>query len=222
MILITETGSQSSWSGGLARPYLCIETKRKAMKNKASLLLNIALILPFLLWIPVRPHTLKSFKMSIAGTSSLHKWESNASVATVKSDIVINEAGLEAINSLYLEIDANSIKSSKGSIMDKKTWEALKTDQYPKITYQVTKIESIIPAGGEYDIKALGNLSIAGVKQAISMNVKGKILSNGSLSIKGSKALKMTDFKIDPPTAIMGTLKTGNDITVSFDLVLGE
>ena len=192
------------------------------MKNKASLILTTALILPFLLWIPVRPQTLKSFKMTVAGTSSLHKWESSVGVATVKSDIVINEGGLEAINSLYLEVDANSIKSTKGSVMDKKTWEALKTTQYPKITYQLTKIESINPAAGEYDIKALGNLSIAGVKVPISMNVKGKILSNGSLSFKGSKALKMTDFKIDPPTALMGTLKTGNDITVSFDIVLGE
>lgn len=192
------------------------------MKNKASLILTTALILPFLLWIPVRPHTLKSFKMSIAGTSSLHKWESSVGVATIKSDILINEAGLEAINSLYLEVDGKSIKSTKGSVMDKKTWEALKTDQYPKITYQLSKIESITPAGGDYDIKALGNLTIAGVKQAISMNIKGKILGNGSLSIKGSKALKMTDFKIDPPTALMGTLKTGNDITISFDLVLGE
>lgn len=192
------------------------------MKNKASLILTTALVLPFLLWMPVRPHTLKSFKMSIAGTSSLHKWESSAGTATVKSDIVINEAGLEAINSLYLEVDGKSIKSTKGSVMDKKTWEALKTDQYPKITYQLSKIESITPAGGDYDIKALGNLTIAGVKQTISMTVKGKILSNGSLSIKGSKALKMTDFKIDPPTALMGTLKTGNDITISFDIVLGE
>lgn len=192
------------------------------MKNKASLILTTALVLPFLLWIPVRPHTLKSFKMSIAGTSSLHKWESSVGIATVKSDIVINEAGLEAINNLYLEVDGKSIKSTKGSVMDKKTWEALKTDQHPKITYQLSKIESITPAGGDYDIKALGNLTIAGVKQAISMTVKGKILSNGSLSIKGSKALKMTDFKIDPPTALMGTLKTGNDITISFDIVLGE
>lgn len=193
------------------------------MKNKASLILTTALVLPLLLWIPVRPHTLKSFKMSIAGTSSLHKWESSVNTATIKSDVVINEAGLEAINSLVLEVDAKSIKSTKGAMMDNKTWDALKTDQYPKITYQLSRIESITPAGsGEYDIKALGNLSIAGVKQAISMTVKGKILGNGSLSIKGSKALKMTDFKIDPPTALMGTLKTGNDITISFDIVLGE
>lgn len=192
------------------------------MKNKASLILTTALVLPLILWLPVRPHTLKSFKMSIAGTSSLHKWESSVGAATVKSDIVINEGGLEAINSLYLEIDANSIKSTKGSVMDKKTWEALKTSQYPKITYQLSKIESITPVGGEYDIKALGNLTIAGVKQAISMTVRGKIAGNGNLSIKGSKALKMTDFKIDPPTALMGTLKTGNDITFSFDILLGE
>lgn len=160
--------------------------------------------------------------MSIAGTSSLHKWESGVNTVSIKSDVVINEAGLQSINSLYLEVDANSIKSTKGSMMDKKTWEALKTDQFPKITYQLTKVESITPLTGEFDVKALGNLTIAGVKLPISMNVKAKVLGNGNLSFRGSKSLKMTDFKIDPPTALMGTLKTGNEVTINFDIVLGE
>ena len=29
---------------------------------------------------------------------------------------------------------------------------------------------------------------------------------------------KMSDFEIKAPTALMGTLKTGNDVTVSFDV----
>ena len=192
------------------------------MKNKASLILTTALIFPFLLLISPSTHTLKSFKMSIAGTSTLHKWESSVNTATIKSDIVINEGGLVAINSLYLEVDATSIKSTHGNMMDKKTWEALKSQQFPKITYQLTKIESITPNGAEYDLKALGNLSIAGVKQAIEMNVKGKVLAGGNLSFRGDKKLKMSDFKIDAPTALMGTIKTGNDITIAFDIVLGQ
>jgi polyisoprenoid-binding protein YceI len=192
------------------------------MRNNTTFFFILAGVIPFFLGVSPRPHTLKSFKMSIAGTSSLHKWESSVGAASVKSDILLNETGLEAINSLYFEVEAKSIKSTKGAVMDKKTWEALKTDQHPKISFQLTKIESISSVGGEYDIKALGNLSIAGVKQAIGMTVKAKVLSNGHLSIKGAKALKMTDYKIDPPTALMGTLKTGNDITINFEIVLGE
>ena len=193
------------------------------MKNKASLILTTALIFPLLLWMTPSSQTLKSFKMSVSGTSTLHNWESGVSALSVKSDINISEGGLEAINSLSVEVDVKSIKSEHGSMMDKKTWESLKATQYPKITYQLTKVESITPGGtGEYDIKAIGNLTIAGVKLPIDMNVKGKILNGGNLSFKGAKKVKMSDFKMEAPTALMGTIKTGNEITVTFDIVLGN
>jgi polyisoprenoid-binding protein YceI len=193
------------------------------MKNKASLILTTALIFPLLLWMTLSSQTLKSFKMSVSGTSTLHNWESGVSALSVKSDINISEGGLEAINSLTVEVDAKSIKSEHGAMMDKKTWESLKATQYPKITYQLTKVESITPSGaGEYDIKAIGNLTIAGVKLPIDMNVKGKILNGGNLSFKGAKKVKMSDFKMEAPTALMGTIKTGNEITVTFDIVLGN
>ncbi|MBK9491866.1 MAG: YceI family protein [Haliscomenobacter sp.] len=98
---------------------------------------------------------------------------------------------------MSVEVDATSIKAPKGAMMDKKTWEALKTTQFPKITYQLTRIESITPNGAEYDIKALGILTIAGVKLPIDMNVKGKLLNGGNLSFKGDKKLKMSDFKME-------------------------
>lgn len=193
------------------------------MKNKASLILTTALIFPLLLWMTPSSQTLKSFKMSVSGTSTLHNWESGVTALSVKSDINISEGGLEAINSLSVEVDVKSIKSEHGSMMDKKTWESLKATQYPKISYQLTKVESITPGGaGEYDIKALGSLTIAGVKLPIDMNVKGKILNGGNLSFKGAKKIKMSDFKMEAPTALMGTIKTGNEITITFDIVLGN
>jgi hypothetical protein len=30
----------------------------------------------------------------------------------------------------------------------------------------------------------------------------------------------MTDFNVDPPTAMMGALTVGNDVTVNFDVTL--
>jgi hypothetical protein len=32
--------------------------------------------------------------------------------------------------------------------------------------------------------------------------------------------MKMTSFKVDPPTAMWGVIKSGDDITVNFTLVL--
>jgi hypothetical protein len=63
-------------------------------------------------------------------------------------------------------------------------------------------------------------MTIAGAKRTVSMNVDARVLSDGSLNVKGSKDLKMTDFNVSPPTAMMGALTTGNDVTVHFDITL--
>ena len=36
--------------------------------------------------------------------------------------------------------------------------------------------------------------------------------------VKGEVPLKMSDFGIDPPTAMMGTLKTGNEVVIKYNL----
>jgi hypothetical protein len=46
------------------------------------------------------------------------------------------------------------------------------------------------------------------------------MISGNRIQIKGSKKVKMTDFNISPPTAMLGTLKTGDEVTISFTLVM--
>ena len=123
------------------------------MKNNTRILLTTALVLPLMFWMTPVSQTTKSFKMTIAGTSTLHKWESSVVTGNVKSDILVNEAGLVAINSLSVEVEAGQVKSTHGAGMDKKTWESLKTKQFPKITYLLTKIESITRNGAAQNPK---------------------------------------------------------------------
>jgi len=43
---------------------------------------------------------------------------------------------------------------------------------------------------------------------------------NGELWVTGSLDLLMTDFGIEPPTAMLGTIKTDAKVTVRFETVL--
>ena len=160
--------------------------------------------------------------LSIAGTSNVHDWKSDATKVEAKGDIQLEATTLKSIKNLKVEVAVGGIKSTKGSMMDKKTWTALKKDEYPTITYVLTKVNSLIKSGDSYDIKTTGNLTIAGETRSIELTVKGKVASDGSLVFEGSKKLKMTDFKIDPPTALMGTMKTGDEITISFNVKLAK
>lgn len=160
--------------------------------------------------------------LSIAGTSNVHEWKSDATKVEAEGDIQLEASTLKSIKSLKVEIAVGGIKSSKGSIMDKKTWSSLKKDTHPTITYVLTKVNSLTKSGESYDIKTTGNLTIAGETRSIEIMVKGKVLGDGSILFEGSKKLKMTDFKIDPPTALMGTMKTGDEVTIAFNVKLAK
>ena len=153
----------------------------------------------------------------IKGTSNLHNWE--MVVEKVKGNMYadVRNNKIVSINSLTLDVNANSITSGK-SIMDNKTYKALKSDLYPVIQFTLSEISDIKTGNKGQLIKARGILSVAGIKKNIPVTVTGSLKDDGSMSFTGSKSLKMSDFKIEPPTAIFGTLKTGDLVNIEFDV----
>ena len=111
-----------------------------------------------------------------------------------------------------------SIKRTKGSIMDRKTYDALKADKFANISFKLSSA-TINRSGNSYDINAKGDLSIAGTTRRTDIYVKGTA-EGDNITVKGSKWLKMTDFGVNPPTALMGTLTTGNDVEIVFQITM--
>ncbi|MGI8893418.1 MAG: hypothetical protein ACR2GN_08150, partial [Bacteroidia bacterium] len=50
---------------------------------------------------------------------------------------------------------------------------------------------------------------------------KGQI-KNGQIIFEGTLPVKMTNHKIDPPTAMLGVVKSGDDTTVSFNVAFAK
>ncbi len=163
-------------------------------------------------------YSIESDDIRIKGTSNLHDWEMVVEKVRGNMDANVKGSEIVSINSLTLSVDANSISSGK-SIMDSKTYKALKTDLYPVIQFTLSEISEIKNGGKQQLITARGILSVAGVRKNIPVKATGILRNDGSLSFSGSKTLKMTDFNIEPPTAVLGTLKTGDTINIEFDVL---
>jgi len=103
--------------------------------------------------------------------------------------------------------------------MDNKTYEAFDHEKNPAIVFTLNTKKINVSAS---TLEAEGTLLMAGVTKPISLTLTYKVLPNGALQIIGSKKLTMTDFKMEPPKAMMGTIKVGNDVTVNFDLTLNS
>jgi polyisoprenoid-binding protein YceI len=161
----------------------------------------------------------KSYQLKVSGTSSLHEWESTAEKLDAKGSFVVTNNTLTDIKEVIVRIPVTAIKSTKGKMMDNKTYEAFKHEKNPNIVFTLTG-KTINTAS--QSINVTGNLTMAGVTKSIDMNVKYKLLPGGELQVTGSKKLVMTQFKMDPPTAMMGTIKVGDEVTVTFDVVLSQ
>jgi len=48
------------------------------------------------------------------------------------------------------------------------------------------------------------------------MKAKVNMQGKSKLIFEGSQPISMSDYGISAPTALFGTLKTGNDITINF------
>jgi hypothetical protein len=53
------------------------------------------------------------------------------------------------------------------------------------------------------------------------LDVAATRMPDGSVKATGVVPILMTDYGIQPPTAIFGRLKTGNEVKVNFELSVG-
>ena len=155
----------------------------------------------------------------VLGTSSLHDWEIKAE--EIAGTLISNNAQTGEIGQLNIEIGSESLKSGKSG-MDRNTYKALKTNTHKKIVFRSTALtETSSSGGGKFKVKVLGDLSVAGVKKSIPLDLDLEV-TDTTVKLSGEKKIKMTDFKIDPPKALLGTVTTGDDITIRFNILLNK
>jgi polyisoprenoid-binding protein YceI len=157
------------------------------------------------------------YKVTINGTSNLHNWNETVENVTGESSISWSTDGSFNLGTLNIKMAVRSIRSEMGAIMNSNTYKALKADNNPEIIFTLTvPVESIKPGSTSNTVSAKGNLTIAGVTKLIVIQVKVTAPDHNKLYFEGSQSIKMTDYGIDPPTALFGTLKTGDEISITF------
>jgi polyisoprenoid-binding protein YceI len=187
------------------------------MKARQLLIVTVALLFFQVNNLVAQTFKVKTFKMSVNGTSSMHDWESQVEKLECKSSFKIDGNVLADIKEAVVKIPVQSIKSPKGKIMDNKTYEAFNYEKYPAIVFTLAS-KKINTSNLTAELK--GSLTMAGTTKQIDLLVTYKVLPGGDLQINGSKKIKMTEYKMEPPTAMMGAIKVGDEVVIKFDIVL--
>jgi len=184
---------------------------------KKSLLFVLALqLLSVAAMAQVKYHAKDNLSMVVTGTSTLHDWSMKTSKGDCNATFTVNANGQPTgLTHLSFAIPADALKSDHSG-MDKNAYKALRTDKTGTIVYNM----SSATVSGDGVIKCQGKLTIAGGTFETDLVADAKVNADKSISVKGSKKIGMKDYKIDPPTFMMGTIKTGNEIILKFDLTL--
>ena len=186
--------------------------KSKFKKSSMLLLLSIGLVFANVVKAQNLKIDPKAFSMTIIGTTNVHDFKTK--VTQVNGEIVLN--GPKQVQSLVINIPVKSIKSGE-KLMDTKTYEAFNAEKYPVINFKLSDVSALEIDGDKINVTLTGNLTMAGVTRKINIRSTGVNSKTGTYDFKGSVSLKMTDFNMKPPTAMMGMMKVGDAITLKYD-----
>ena len=188
---------------------------------RQSILLFFAFILTTGIAGAQSKYSTKSFQLVINGTSNVHDWSSKATTVNVTGDFLLNNNIPEKINNASVKVATKSLKSTKNSdLMDDRTYSTLKADKFPEIVYVFTKIINVQQSGGETIMNVSGNLTLSGVTKPTDLTLRIKSLANGDLEIRGSKKILMSTYGIKPPSFMLGAMKVGDEVTLSYTVIL--
>ena len=159
----------------------------------------------------------QTLQIVISGTSTLHDWDMKSSKGS--ADVNFDFAGdkLTGISGLNFNMPAESLKSEH-SMMDKNAYKALKTDDHKTISFVQSSATVSAVDATTYQLKLVGKLTIAGTTKITDLVATAKYNpADKSFTVSGSKKFNMSEYGVKPPTVMMGTIKTGDPLTVTFN-----
>jgi hypothetical protein len=171
----------------------------------------------------------------IEGTSSLHNWQVEGHLIGGSAEVgagfpprlgtQVDAGAVDARVNVFVPV--RSLKSVEqdgtpySAQMDEVMYDKLRESSNKRITYTLTSLtakERPREATGPLLYDATGILAVAGVTNTVTMTVSVTPTTTGKIQFAGSVHVKMTDFKIDPPSPSFagGTIKTGDEVALSF------
>jgi polyisoprenoid-binding protein YceI len=152
----------------------------------------------------------------VSGTSTLHDWELRSS--TLMSEAVFstgNGETIESLESVMMILETSTLESDR-SRLENLAHEEMDAGNHPEITFRSAGNGRIQRDGDAYRVTAPGDLTIAGVTRQVSVEATCINTADEMLVCTGTRDLLMTDFGIDPPTLMLGTIRTADEVTVEF------
>lgn len=166
--------------------------------------------------------------MLIKGGSTVGSWD--ADVTVIQAEILVDMYALQSIDGnadgLFslngLTIPVKQIQSD-GNRMTNNIHKYLNERSHPNITFTLSET-SVSPnpgsEGKRFELNANGTINAAGTSKNVDMLLRGELNDNGTITLSGVQHLGFSDFNIDRPSAMLGTVRASEELEIHYTIVL--
>jgi polyisoprenoid-binding protein YceI len=111
-------------------------------------------------------------------------------------------------------VSASDLKKVQETALD----DMLAVKQYPSMTFASTSIK---PLGGDrYEVQ--GTLTIRALPKPVLLTVQLNAADPKGLHIDGNATIKLSDYNLKPPSALLGAIGTKNEMALSFSVIVSK
>lgn len=160
-------------------------------------------------------------RLVLLGSSNVKDWRCSGTTLDGRMDVAGEEI-IDGIEFFRLRVPVQSLRCGNRQ-MERDMYRALRSEQNPIIDFQFRELIGVVERGlddGRYRATIAGELSLAGARRRVRVPVEAVRIAPDRFLLRARLGLRMTDFRITPPTALFGMVKAKDDLEVQFDLVL--
>lgn len=171
-------------------------------------------------------------RLWIEGRSNVNEFECHAKQYFAEATLIDDNDPIEFRQQIedrvFMQVDIMVDGFECGrSRMNEDLQKALKSSEFPEISFTFDNATILdMPEDNaddnSFEIDVRGTLTVAGNTREIRFSSRAYFVETYQIRAIGKTTIRMTDFGVEPPTALMGLIKAEDELTVNFDLYANE
>lgn len=172
-------------------------------------------------WLALDPLTFsRGSTITVEGTSNVHGWSCTSTQVAGTANAATAAAGWTGLSALTLSVPVSSL-DCRNRTMNGKLRDAFGAAN-PTVRFTLGNARVSTPRNGAFTVQATGTLAMAGQSRPLTVTAAGTVTPSGQYRFTGSVPVTMSQWGMRPPTALAGTMRTGDRVTVRFDVTLAR
>ncbi len=154
----------------------------------------------------------------IEGSSNMGNWSIAATSFVCDGQFEIEKGELQELSELHFALPVSQLKS-ENPLMDTAMEELFKHNQITEVSFKQTNamVLSVMKMAN-----VIGELQIGNKQHRMALQLSYVVNEDQSLTFRGTQSIKLSDYQLKMPEAILGAIKNSDEVKVTLLVTLSN